>query len=77
MLVLVPVHLGTGTFGVDGTYEHQPVPKALHRYRVVTFTLVPGVTTNRCLWISLRYRLVTPTRTLRALGTGWCYQPVP
>ena len=26
-----------------------PVPKALHRYRVVTFILVPGGTTNRYL----------------------------
>ena len=42
----------------------QLVPKALHRHRVVTFTLVPGVTTNRCLWMSLRYRLVLPTGTL-------------
>ena len=50
-----PVPMHTGTFGVDGIYEwvlgtgwyYQPVPKALHRYRVVTFTLVPGGTTNR------------------------------
>ena len=28
-------------------------------------------------WMSLRYRLATPTGTLRALGTGWCYQQVP
>ena len=47
------------------------------RYRLVTFKLVPGGTTNQCLWMSLRYRLVTPTGILRALGTGWCYQPVP
>ena len=57
--------------------QHQPVPKAHHRYRVVTFTLVPGGTINRYLWMSLMYWLVTPTGTLRALGTGWCYQPVP
>ena len=41
--------------------------KAIHRHRVVlppgTFTLVPVGNTNRCLRI--------------ALGTGWCYQPVP
>ena len=47
-----------------------PVPKALHRYRVVTFTLVPGGTTNRCLWMSLRYRLVLTTGTL---GSSMCY----
>ena len=41
----LPVYLHTGTFGVDGIYE----PKALHRYRVVTFILVPGGTTNRYL----------------------------
>ena len=42
---------------VDGIFEwalgtgwyYQPVPKALHRYRVVTFILVPGGTTNRYL----------------------------
>ena len=49
--------LGTGWY-------YQPVPKALHRYRVVIFILVPGGTTNRCLWMSLRYRLVLPTGTL-------------
>ena len=62
---------GTGTFGVDGTYEwvlgtgwyYQPVPKALHRYRVVIFTLVPDGTTNRYLR-SLRYPFVLPTGTL-------------
>ena len=54
--------LGTGSspyryFWVDGIYEwvlgtgwyYQPVPKALHRYRVVTFILVPDCTTNRYL----------------------------
>ena len=41
----------------------QPVPKALHRYRVVIFILVPGGTTNRYLR-SLWYRLVTQTGTL-------------
>ena len=62
---MVPVHLHTGTFGVDEIFEwalgtgwyYQPVPKALHKYRVVTFILVPG--------------------GRRALGTGWYYQPVP
>ena len=39
---------------------------------MVTFTLVPGGTTNRCLWMRLRYRLVLRTGALRALGTGWC-----
>ena len=65
------------TFRMDGTYGWalgtgwcQPVPKALHRHRVVTFTLVPGGTTNRCLWMSLRYRLVLPTGTL---GSFMCY----
>ena len=48
--------LGTGWY-------YQPVPKALHRYRVVTFTLVLDGTTNRYLR-SLRYRLVLPTGTL-------------
>ena len=54
LAVKVPVHLHTGTFGVDEIFEwalgtgwyYQPVPKALHRYRVVTFILVPGGTTN-------------------------------
>ena len=53
----VPVHLHTGTFGVDEIFEwalgtgwyYQPVPKALHRYRVITFILVPGGTTNQYL----------------------------
>ena len=42
-------------FWVDEIYErvlgtgwyYQPVLKALHSYRMVTFTLVPGGTTNR------------------------------
>jgi len=44
------VDLHTGIFGVDGIYEwaYQPVAKALHRYRVVIFTLVSGGT-NRYL----------------------------
>ena len=53
----LPVHLHTGTFGVDVIFEwalgtgwyYQPVPKALHRYWVVTFILVSGGTTNRYL----------------------------
>ena len=57
MLAYVPVHLHTGTFGVNEIYEwalgtgwyYQPVPKALHRYRVVIFILVPDGTTNRYL----------------------------
>jgi len=56
---------------VDGIFEYvlgtgwyyQSVPKALHRYRMVIFILLPGG---------------TPTGTYRrALGTGWYYQPVP
>ena len=31
---------------------------------MVTFTLVPGGTTNRCLWMRLSYRLMLPTGTL-------------
>ena len=40
------------------------------RYRVVTFTLVPGGTTNRYLQTRLRHRLVLPTGTLGVLGNG-------
>jgi len=71
----IPI-LNTSTFGVDGTYGwalgtgwwHQLVPKTLHRYRMVTFILVPGSITNRCLWMRHRYRLVTGT-----LGSSTSY----
>ena len=42
----------------------ESMDEALHWYLVVTFTLVPGGITNRCQWMSLRYRLVLPTGTL-------------